>query len=47
MLVSLFTMVALGFGSLFSGAVFVGVGVVIGHAITLQAIAHEQDLSNR
>lgn len=47
MLVSLFTMIALGFGSLLSGAVFVGVGVVIGHAVTMQAIAHEQDLSNR
>lgn len=44
MLVSLFTMIALGFGSLLSGAVFVGVGVVIGHAVTMQALAADNSI---
>lgn len=43
MFLSLCMMVALGFGALFSGGVFVGAGVIIGHIVTLQTLEHPSE----
>lgn len=43
MIVALGTILAVGFGSLLSGGVFVGIGVIIGHIITVQALANQAE----
>lgn len=42
-LVALCTILSIGVGSLFSGALFVGVGVIIGHHLTMQSLKNSQN----